>query len=718
MSITIPQGGTVAGRSANIQISRPDVGGMIAQAADGVAQKMGQIKAQQRAVVTSKAELDATKEYGEARLEIEQLTDPAAIDAAWKETDTRIRDKYLNGKDANGNPLFTPDEADALSLTFQGLSDRHSLALGERAVTLTQGQATAAWMEASTDIVNTAATSDPDTAAALIDYGKAAIERLGQQNGKTADAILAEQQQFEGTVATARLTTAMEADPAAALAALDAGTYDPMGAEAVARSKVAAQAEIDRRAAAAASQSEAAAKAKSDEIGKALNTMADGLAAGRVVKGTDLLEKPSPEVLANPEYPRARAMLELSRETPSLATLTVPELDALIAEEAKRPVGGEAWENERLGVLRGMRDKLITETANDPKQAAIDRGVIAPQGDLTFDPANPEGFAAALGEAISQDAWLRDKGHADNRSAVFTTEQRSALKEVLAPGADPDAKLALATAILQGTNGDPRAVLADLEADPVFARSVKFLGLTGNSDMTGSMLRGQSKLDNDTVIPMGQKDQILIFDDMTGGAFEDAPPKVRAEIMAATAALYANGAKGLDPTADPEAADALYRQSLQSVLGAQADRNGDYTVGGLQEVNGGLVVLPVGVSAAAAEGAWDKLATDLGQLDPSWYDTRIDLNPGVGDPKAADPLAVLKSASIDGGLPDLGSDPGGRFGTLSLRRVGESDVYELVREQGGRITPVPVVGQDYAYRFRLKDLVFGGKPRPLRKSLR
>jgi hypothetical protein len=690
--ITVPEAGIVGGRSADIRIERPDIGGFVAQAGAAVAQKMGQIKDQQRAVVTQKTQLDMTKELGQERLRFEQMTDPAEIDQQWPQVEAAIRDKYVNQKDANGNPLFTPDEADALGLSFQNLSQRHALALGERTVKLTQSQAEAAWLEARTDIVTTAAGADPDSLAAYLDYGKAAIDQLGKQTGKMPAQIVAEQQAYEAEVMNARLIAAMDQDPAATIAAIDAGTYNALGAEAVAQRRATAQAEVDRRAAAAATAAEAETKKRTDDIGKRLDTIGELTVAGRKVPDVDFVLNAPDEVKANPKYPRALARVKLGQEIPNLDLMTPAQLDQLITAERAREIV-EPWENERLPVLIEMRDKKATALATDPKAALAASGLPVPEIPA-FDPANPEPFVAALQESLSFDAFQRDKGYSD-QSAIFTKDQKAELKAILAPGADADAKAALAVAILQGTGGNAAPVLSALEADPTFRRTVKVLGLTGDTGLAQSILRGQQKMDTDTVLKLPRADQIRIFDEITGGVFLDAPVAVREELMAASAAVYADGATGIDPADQPDDAAALFEQSLVRVMGAQPDRNGSYTIGGLQEVNGSLTVLPVGLPVTAVETAWETLADqfDAAPTDP-----------------AALPMQAFKAASHYGGLPDLGTDPGGRLGTLILLRVDESEIYELGREEGGRITKVKEKGRDIVYRFKLRDLVRGAQP--------
>lgn len=690
--ITVPQGGSSAGRSADIRglDQQPDMGGFISQVGSAVAQKMGQIDQEQRAVRMSRAKIEMTKALGQEYQRVSQLGDPAAIDAEWPQVEARVRDEYINRKDENGRPVWRPDEADALGLYAMDLSQRQALALGERNIALQQSRQAADWLETRADLTTSAATADPVTMETLLQEGYARIDAQVAAGLMLPDKGVTEKQGLQSEVMNARLITAIDQDPAAAAAALDAGTYDALGPEAVAQRRATAQAEVDRRAAAGAKQAEADAKVRNDAIGKRLDTIGELTAAGRKVADVDFVLNAPDEIKANPKYPRALARVKLGQEIPNLDVMTPAELDALIAAEKNREIV-EDWEAERLPALIEMRDRKATALATDPKSALTEAGVI-PETDLSFDPANPGAFAAGLQEALSYDAFQREKGYSD-QSAIFTKDQKAGLKAVLAPGADADAKYALATAILQGTGGNAAPVLSALEADPTFRRTVKVLGLTGDSEMASSILRGQQKAEVDTVLKLPRAEQIRIFNEVSGGVFSDQPVAIQDELMSAAAALYADGAQGIDPAIQPAEAYALYKQAFIRLLGAQPDRNGAYTIGGLQEVNGVLTVLPVGMSAQAVEDAWDSLADQL-------YENPTD--------PASVPMGVFKSASVYGGVPDLGTDPYGRLSTLSLRRVGETDIYELVREQNGRIMPIREVGRDNAYRFRLKDLVRGG----------
>lgn len=717
--ITIPQGGTVAGRAAQIEIAAPDTGGFIAQVGAQVAQKFGQIKAQQEAVQTERTKLDIVKEIGTERQRFDQMTDPAQIEAEWPVFVQGITDKYVNAKGADGKPLLTPQQADALGLTIQDITTRQGLALGDRAIKLTQSQATAAWTEAGLDIVNTAATADLDTALALIELGEGAIDQLpGLLPHEKAEA----KAKLNYDVYNARAISASGEDPAGLVADLEAGEYNDLGAERVAALKVAAVAELDRIAAAEAKAAEADIKLRTDAIDKRLGTVADLTLKGRKVPDRDFVINAPPEVQALSNWAPAMAAIQLSDEIPDLELRTIGQLDELITAEKNREIV-HPWEDQRLTVLQTMRDKKVTAYNTDPKAAAREAGLPAP--DLPdFDPADPGAFAAGLADSISFAAYLREKDYT-KRSAIFTLEQKDALKATIAPTAEAAPKVALMEAILQGSGGNAGAVLTDLEADPVFRRGLKFLGLTGDRGMTEAMLRGQQKIEGKTVTVPSRKEQIMAFDAATGGAFDDTPA-VKEEVMATALALYADSAAGIDgetETADGWLADgaaySLYQQSLQRLLGAQPDRSGALTIGGMQEVNGALTVLPMGVAVDDVEGAMEGLGNrlaggvwDTGRGGGEWvYAAPEEFQAPDASlksaPDTAARMAPFQAASIYGGVPDLGGNPSERLAALTLRRVGESNVYEFVYERNGRMTPVPEQGTGRAYRFRLEDLIGG-----------
>lgn len=705
MPLTIPKAGTISGRAPQLQVAEPQGAAVLAEFGNRMLEKGMQWKAEQRAMKTRQDELNSARDLGRARLKVEQIGDPAQIGPTWDAEFAEITSRYIT-------PDTDPEVAAQLKLWMQGLGDRHAEALAEKTINLGRSQQEAMWIDMRQLITTEAATADPTTFQALIEMGEASIDERAAKGLIDPAKAAEEKQALRSEVYSARAMTAIEADPAAALAAAEAGEFTALGAEGVAKLKLDAKTEIDRRAAAQAKADEVASKARTDAVDKRLKTIGDLALDGRIA--VDEADLANPEAQQSAEYPRARAAVELRKEIPGLRMMTVAELDTLIETETKRPIK-EPWENERLTALRDLRDKKAAAYDTDPKAAAVADGMPVPEMP-SFDPADPGAFAAALAAAGSFDGFLREKGYT-RRSALFTTDQKAELKAVIDPKADAAPKVALAEAILQGTDGNPAPVLAAMEADLVFRRGLKVLDLTGDRALTEEILRGGQKVEGKTVVLPSRNEQVLAFDALTGGTFADAPA-LKEEMMAAAVALYADGAAGIDAEttategwiADGEAY-ALYQKSVQRLLGALPDDNGELTVGGIQEVNGALTVLPRGLSVRQVETGFDALSNRLmggvlsqgynmatADYSPSWDFSGADAMP----PEAR--LAPFKAASLYGGIPDFGADPSAFFAGLSLHRLGETDVYEFRYLDRGRSVTVRQT-DGYPYHFRLADLM-------------
>lgn len=711
MALTIPQAGTIAGRAAQITVGKPETGTALAEFGDRMLQHGLKWKADQRQMQVQQAQLDFTRDMGAARLEVDQIADPAQIGPAWDQRYAEIQSKYITDD-------TDPEVAAALKMSMQGLGDKHALALSDKTIALGKSRQEAAWIETQAAITTEAATADPTTFGALVEMGEAAIDdRVAK--GLIDPAKGAEEKiSFSESVYKTRAKSALEADPAAFQMALKAGDYDLMGGDAVVTYGVAAQQELDRRAAAVAKDAETAQAAKEKEIDQRLD--ANISLNGKGLTAVDAGYLMDPEVMARPRWPEAMAANQLLAELPNLQLMTEAELTAQIDAEKARTDFKEPWEAKRLDVLTARRDEVRSKAAADPVAFDQASGLTVPPLP-EFDPADPQAFAAALPGRLAYDEQSRKTGRSKG-PAIFTNEQKTALKATIDPKADPAPKVALAEAILAGSSNQPGTVLAALEADPVFRRGVKVLSLTGDRALVESMLRGAQKVELKQSVVPSRAQQNLAFDALTGGTFKDAPAAVREELMGAALGVYADLADGIDGETTGSdgwiadgAAYTLYQQSLQRVMGAQIDPEGAMTIGGLQEVNGGLTVLPPGVAVQEVENGMfaltnqlngalpDNLAVDGAApyaVDPAIARARA--NPD--GPDAATRMRAFTSASLFGGSPDFGAEPADFFSGLTLRRLGETDVYEFTYERNGRIYTVPQT-DGRAYRFRLTDLL-------------
>lgn len=716
MSITIPQGGTVAGRSASVQglDQQADIGGFVSQVGSAVAEKMGKIKAQQRAVKYSQTELAMTKELGHEYQRVAQYTDPAQIEAEWPQIEATIRDKYVNAKDENGQPLLTPDEANALGLTLGGLSVKHGFNLGARSIELTQSQATAAWMEARPDIVNEAATADRDTLGAFIEFGEARIAELGQQTGKGEAEIVAEQQAFRAEVSNARATTALDQDPIAFISAAEEGVYDDLGPERVAQLKVTAQAEAARRAAAEAKAMEAAATESNRIVGQKLKDISGVVAKGGSISTADRDLLQDPAYQAHPDYGQAIAAVTLADEKPNLNYLPPAELRKLLDEEKAKP-DSAPYQVERQIYLENLLAEAEKGWATDGAAQAKKSGLPIPD----LDPENLEDLPEALSKRIAYGIQLNRDGYVnDPRQAILDETERAALKAITAPTADLEPKMALALALARGTEGNAEWLTRLIGADPVFAEATRVMTETGSEELARTMLRGQQKVESGNVILPPAKDIISVFNEVTGGAYED-DPIVAARIRNAAMAVYADTARGINPEGvdsripfmDDEEAKAAVGTAIRQVTGASPDAEGNLTVGGLQPFRDAMVKLPPGVPLADLESAMDNIEEQLAgrAFHPDvgdWVSTSdMEGKPFLSD-GPPDPLRAFRAASIDGRVPEMSSDV---LGTLQIEKVpGRNDQYRFVYPSRGRLVPIGD-SNGVEYRFRLPDLIRGAR---------
>lgn len=705
MSLTVPTAGNIAGRSADIRIEAPDTGAAISELGARMAEKFGQIKAERLQLQGQQTQLAITRDMGQARLEVEQLGDPAAIGPAWDAKVAEITNRYIT-KDASGAVTIDPALADQLGLSITELGDRHGLALGEKVVNLSRSQQEAVWIEARDQISVAAVTADPETFGALVEQGEAFIDARLASGRIDAAAAATEKQVFRQDVYRGRADAMIAADPQGFLTAADKGDFNSLGGEALGNARLAADRELARRDKEATNAAEVAAGARTAAIGRRLGELTSIVKEGRIA--TDEAFLASPEVMAHPDYAEAMAAVQLRDSLPGIRQATPAELDAAIAAEEAKPVG-QKYQTERLKVLREWRDQAATGYNTDAVATATKAGLAVPELPA-FSVEDPEAFATGLAARLSFDPVMRKRGYTEGQ-AVFSQADLAALKPVLDPKADAAQKLTLAQAIVAGSNGRPQDVTRLISDDPVFGRATRILATTGNAGLAGEILRGQQKAALGTVVLPTEKTMTLTFDDITGGVF-DGNPTLKAEVMATARAVYADQSAGLDPdqagggmgwSTDPASVD-LFTKSVQRVMGATPDKNGNLTVGGVQQINGGFVMLPEGLPAKDVETAWDRLDAHL--LGQRW-------NPEIGgwDSSATDappdPLRAFRAASVDGSAPDLGDDPRDWWDQAQLYRVGESDIYELRVTIDGRSYTVPRAGDDQAraYRFRLPNLI-------------
>lgn len=722
MSLTVPEAGVVAGRSANTAVNRPgELGAGLAGLGRAMLDVGTKIKAERDDIDMRRTQLQMTRDMGQARLEVEQIGDPAEIGPAWEAKKAEIRGRYL-ALDKNGKPTIDPQKAEAYDLMFMDLDGKHAFDLAQNAVKLSRSQREAAWVDMRAQIEMDGLNADETTLGALLDVANGAIDQRAAQGLISPEAAATEKQQLKTGIYQNRANARIEADPAAFLAEAEAGSWDDLGADALSKGTLAAQAELARRETEATKETERQTKAVDSAIKSRFEDMSSIAKDGR--KATDEAWLDSPEVKArieaNPELAAAHAKLQAARslrdEIPGLRQMTAAQLDAEIRKEEAKDVA-QPYQTERLTVLREYRETAAKDWATNKVDAARKAGMAVP--DLPdFDPTDPTPYAEGIAKRIAYDDALKGQDYGD-APGIWDTAEKAKVDAVIDPKADMAPKLALAEALAKATRGNPETVLRGMSADPTFNHATMMLAVTGDRALAAGILQGAQKQALGTVTLPAETQMSMDFDEITGGIYEDNP-KAKAQVMAAARAYYANGAAGLNPEGvdskipymDDTAARDAYRLAVQRVTGAAPDANGDLTVGGLQDVRGAMTVLPAGVSVRAVESTFDTLDNDLSGWNRNYTSPRRYAGTyGESYPPANDRLARFRAASLDGSTPDLGSDPTSWFRQTHLVQV-KGDIYELHYSLDGRSVPVRRADGDRAgsaWRFKLTDLIREGQ---------
>ncbi len=708
MTLTIPQAGVIAGRSASVQVEAPESGAILAEFGQRMAERAQKVLDERNAMTQQRVQLDMARDLARARQEVEQTSDPAALGSGWEQRSSAIRSQYLD-------QIEDPELKERLDLAFTEMNDRHGLAVGNRAIALTKSQRAALWVDQRSTITAEAARADEESFGILLELGEEAINTRLAAGDLDPAAAAEERQALRADVFGARAQQAISDDPEAFIASVDGGAYDVLG-EKAAGLRLSAEREIARRNDAAAKEADRALEAQKRAVKDRLNAQADIFEKGLTASDEALLTDPNIRAIVDTDadlqqaHAKALAARDLRDEIPNIRQKTPAQLRAEIAREKATPKD-RPDQAARLAVLEGWLGKAETAWASDGVAAARAAGFeLPPLPDI--DPADPDAMAEGIARRLDFDAWQRKAGYGAPQ-AILSADEQARIKALLAPEADVAPKLALAEAL--AANGrEARRVAQVAGADPAFRRAVSILQSGGDRDLAAQILTGQQKEKLGTVSLPPKAQRQLIFANVTGGALS-ADPAMEAEILEAASAAYAAEAAGANPDGDnsilpfkddTEAQD-MFARAVARVSGATPDRNGDLTVGGLQEINGRMVALPRGVPRDAVADAWDNIGT---QLRGGVWDDRYQTWSYAGE--AGDPLRALRSASIDpGAVPALGANAAAQWANMRLHRVGETDVYKLVLTRNGRDLIVPIAG-DAAGReflFSLPSLIEGAQ---------
>lgn len=715
MTLTVPKSNISAGRAARPVPFEPDATG--AAVADfgrtllavGTAVENDRLDREMQ-----RLQVDMTRDLNQLRLEAEQIGDPDAAEAAWSSGVARIRDGYSQpGED--GRPRLDPKNADRFGIAFDDLAERHAFSLGKRTLEMKFAQRQANYLSYVHTATQTYAGGDDKMRLAILTDLDAMVD--ADLAGGRIDAAEAQRRkmEFRADGDNARAIHMISADPDGFLQARQSGGFSGLPASILARYEVQAEGAIARREKAAAEAEEKAQAARAKEIGSRLDEIAGIADDGRIAVDEAFLN--DPEVQSHPKWAGTKAKIALRDEGVDLASMTPGEIRAQIQAEESRKVTHE-WETERLKVLEKALEDHQKGYEADPVGYALQLGRDVPELPA-FDPSDPEALTGALRERLDWSNGEVEQGFT-RRPVILSNAERQALQVAAGKDADPDQRLALVQSLATGLGRDAGTqVAASLGKDSVFAWVTDLTARGVDPGVARDILDGESKLASDLVKVPSRSVAIELFEDATGGDFQDLN-SLSASVLDAALAIYATQ----NPTEDPKSINATkFEAALNRALGGSVDGGGGIQTFDTLGEWGGLrgnkdnftVILPVGVHARDVTEAMRVIHSDLtpGRREVTAGATAYDDSQVRDIPVNFDRLNALSlsGAPADFGDPDADAyDPAGLFSQLRFAPVWADgrpqDVYVLYRQNGvsGRQQPLRDVN-GHPFTISLHQLV-------------
>jgi hypothetical protein len=358
------------------------------------------------------------------------------------------------------------------------------------------------------------------------------------------------------------------------------------------------------------------AAARDQQVGTwrdSLNTIIDARQAGMV--GADEAILQNPEVwAADPELAQeAAAWVEFASVMPGFNALPPSEQAAAAEQMRNQPVTDDY--QIKMAELAGTAARnSATAWATDPVEqarAALANTVMGPPPELpTFDPANPQGYAAGLRARAAYMDGLAAAGYIET-PRYLSADEATAMSLTMAAELPADLRLGVATSLVAGFGEAAVGVFDQLEIDPVLRHGAQLMALGGDPAVAAMALRGEQLVAEGLVTVPAAMGRLESVSPNFMAALEGTPMadvQAMGQVMGFAKSIYAANAVGVDPES-PEAAE-LMESAVQQAMGGATDARGRET-GGVRDINGFPTWLPVGVAADDVRDAWSALTGAL-----------------------------------------------------------------------------------------------------------
>lgn len=670
MTLTVPNAGVSAGRAAQPQFEAPEAGAALAQVGQTMLQVGDAIQADRLDRTGLRLTTELQNDMNALRLQTEEIGDPDALDTAWQQGVTELRNQYLGGDGYDGEVRVPPQLQERFAIQFDDLGGRHAYALGARSLELRQSQREATWVEYRHNALNTTAGMNEEVREATVAQATQLIEARVAANVITPEQGQIQILAFEEDMDAARATIMVAEDPAGYLAAVDAGEFSGLGAQTQAQY-------VAQATRAVASDEREAVTARNGELAELIDVFETGLPAGNAA----ILDDPAYQAL--PNYAQAMAARDLAASEGSIRTMRPVDLQTLLAVEREVPITRQ-WQAERVQLLEDAHAAAVAGWGSDPISYAAEVGITPPEF-VEFDPADPTAFSNMIRSRRAFSNALVEEGYS-TEARLFSETERLSIQAAAAADQDPAARAALAEILFQGGG-------IDVVEDPVF-RHVGGLASSGvSAELRSEILRGQQVLANDNAVLGSQRERLDAVYTEVAGMFENLPggEAAQSRIMAAADALYVARLRRSDPGGDFQSL--TYRQALHEVMGGTGPVNNSRAArGGVQEYNDVQTVFPRGVNHGDFTAA-------LGALNETFFGYGANDTRTLGTEQAEAVIAQMSQISVGQSPPIIAGRPvpPRELQQFELRAVADDRYVFIYRANGGTRVVTDANGEDYIF---------------------
>lgn len=404
----------------------------------------------------------------------------------------------------------------------------------------------------------------------------AAMKEAGYIDAEEAETLRA---RLDRDVADALVLDAINKDPASAAATL--GQPGAFGLD---------ETDRQRYLSTATRISEQDGRATQSKLETRLDTARRVLVSGGTL-ATEDLDALRQEVSGTDLAPKLEGAVLASQQLGHFYQAAPAERAALIAAERAKGITIEdaSIDGARLAALEEIDAAATKDLATDPIGYAVKAGLVGAAPLDLSDQASVNDRMALVQEL---------KGQYGAAPRIFSEAERKGFKEIAETGTVED-QMALLVSINDGFGAGAGAAFAELDnIDAAMRRAGALVFETGNDDVARTILAGR--------VAMKAGDELSAPSDAALGAFEasfdgvlGARPGRREEWIGAVRAYYAAKAPGRVTQNDLRGQRELLAEAAQAVAGGVVVQG--KTWGGIQEVNGRRVKLPVTLDGNSAE---------------------------------------------------------------------------------------------------------------------